>query len=238
MKILQNRAFSESTKATYRSHLKSYMVFCIGLNYPMVPLPLEGLQKYVALLSKSVQYQSIKSYLNIIRILHEEAGLPNPLQNYATKLSLQGAKRMLGEVSNKKLPITPVLLKGIHSKLQLSHPLDALFWAACLLGFFGFLRKANFLVPKKFNPLIHLTRSHFFSIHGVCLSNSIKPKLFNLKNGFMLLYSPLLLAHAYAQFQLFCMLLSFALLTRMPRHSRIWWQVTFSFYLTMFSSPN
>ena len=57
--------------------------------------------------------------------------------------------------------ITPDILFGILSVLDLNRPFDITFWAACLVGFFTFFRKSNLLIPalEKFDPSKHLCRS-------------------------------------------------------------------------------
>lgn len=49
---------------------------------------------------------------------------------------------------------------AIKEHLNLTDPLHANFWAVCLVGFFGLLRKANMLLKgiAKFNPLKNLRR--------------------------------------------------------------------------------
>ena len=59
---------------------------------------------------------------------------------------LKGCKRSLGVNHKPKLPVTIELLGRIFKCINLSKSSDLVFWADCLLGFFSFLRKSNFLV--------------------------------------------------------------------------------------------
>lgn len=120
----------------------------------------------MALLANSLKFQSIKQYLNIIRLLHLEAGFHNPLSdNWYLKSILNGVRRVLGDSQTPKLPITPDILRSILQHLNLSLPKDSLFWAATLTGFFGFLRKSNLFPPDSgFDPSKHLIRSDFAPI--------------------------------------------------------------------------
>jgi hypothetical protein len=159
----RSRAYPESTKSTYRTHLKTYLAFCVALGFVPVPASQQCISKYVAALSQILTYNSLKQYLNIIRLLHLEAGFPNPLlDNWYLKSILQGVRRTLGDAQKPKLPITPDILLRVVTKLDLSIPKDSLFWASILLGFFTFLRKSNLFPPATgFDPKLHLVRSDF-----------------------------------------------------------------------------
>ena len=98
-------------------------------------------------LARSLSYSSIPGYINIIRILHLEAGLDNPLDNYRVRSLLKGVHRAIGVPPKQKLPITPDILLRLHSKLDFSVAFNIALWAAMLVAFFTFLRKSS-LLPK------------------------------------------------------------------------------------------
>ena len=77
-----SQAYAESTKKSYSTHLKKYLLFCHHMNYSPVPAGQEQVELYIAYLSESLQYASVTKYLNIVRLLHVEAGLANPLNNF------------------------------------------------------------------------------------------------------------------------------------------------------------
>lgn len=152
---LRRNAFAPSTLSSYTTQLKSYQTFCSMLGYNVVPLPQEKLLRYVAWLARRLTPASISKYLNIVRIIHLEAGLPNPVQdNWQVQTALQGFKRLKNVTPNRKLPITPRMLLQIRSLIDLHSPFGKVFWAACLMGFFGLLRKSNLFWSN-------LTSKHF-----------------------------------------------------------------------------
>ena len=156
--------YSDNTKRTYQSHLRSYLGFCALMRYPPVPVSHLTICRYAAFLAKRLSVASIKKYINIIRILHLEAGLPNPLkETWFLDTVIRGIGRHKGLGTRRKLPINPHILLKIRSLLDLSSSVDAVFWAACLLAFFGFLRKSNLFPPSaaKFDPSKHLLRDDF-----------------------------------------------------------------------------
>lgn len=136
--------FADSTKHVYQTHHKAYLSFCLYMGYSPVPANPTNICRYAAFLARSLKYKSIKQYLNIIGVLHKELALPNPLlDNWMIQTTLRGIRRKKGDSVNQKLPITPTLLLRIYSCLDPGNSFDATFWAACLIGFFCFLRKSN-----------------------------------------------------------------------------------------------
>jgi hypothetical protein len=104
-------AYADSTKRTYRSQLACFFKFCI--EYGKVPIPVEQstLVAYVAYLAVKLLPTSIPGYLNVICLLHVEAGLPNPLcENWEITLLKWGINRLKGQPPQQKLPITIAIL--------------------------------------------------------------------------------------------------------------------------------
>ena len=140
-------AYADSTKKTYRSQIKSYFAFCIKFGLVPIPASQETLCYYMTFLSRSLSSSSIPGYMNVIRIIHLEAGYTNPLdKNWELKLLHRGILRLLGVPPKQKLPISVEMLLKM-SRAIANHPADYAFWAACLIAFFGFMRKST-LIPS------------------------------------------------------------------------------------------
>lgn len=136
--------------------------------YKLKPVPCDErtVELYIAYLvdTKHLAFSSIRSYINIISILHKMNNLPDPIANsWNVKHVLTGVKRELGTSQTCKAPVTPELLMYIRNSLDLSNHNNMVFWAACLTGFFGFLRPNNFLVKGIFKPEINLRRIDILS---------------------------------------------------------------------------
>ncbi|CAH3170712.1 unnamed protein product [Porites evermanni] len=115
---------------------------------------------FVSFLADLIQHSSIKVYLSAVCSLHIEQGFPDPLLNcLRLQRVLRGVKRSQGSPAAQRLPITDSLLLVIHRALDLKLFDHCAFWAACMLGCFGFLRVAEFTVPNltSFSPAIHLS---------------------------------------------------------------------------------
>lgn len=144
--------FADTTKKCYRTHRNTFIKFCNDLGLCGVPASTETLVRYAAFLAGKMKFGSVKQYLNIIRILHLEWDLPNPIQNnFQLQCVLKGIKRDKGDFVKQKQPITPDILVAILGKLNVSSVTDANFWAICLVMFYGLLRKSNVLVDSTSN---------------------------------------------------------------------------------------
>ena len=138
-------AFASTTQKTYRSQLKRYLNFCKTFGVQPVPASQGTLTAYMAFLARSLSSSSIPGYMNIVRLMHLDAGFANPLDgNWELKMVYKGISRLLGVPPKQKSPMTPTILLLLHRSLDDSN-LDHAFWCACLLAFFGFLRKATLL---------------------------------------------------------------------------------------------
>ena len=166
--------FASSTNRTYMAQRLAYFQFCTEVNISPLPLSQTDLGRYIAYLSRRLCFSSVRQYLNVVRILHLEAGLPNPLENnWYVKSILSGVKRVKGNAVKQKLPITFDILMGIFTKLELTASFDRCFWSACLVAFFSFFRKSNLLVQSlsAFDPSRHLCATDAkFEPKGVVLT--------------------------------------------------------------------
>ena len=140
-------SLARSTQSTYRSHLNAYLRFCAFYGCVPIPADRDTICCYIAFLARSLSSSSMNGYLNIIRLLHLDAGLPNPLDNnWEVQQIKHGVARLKGIPIKQKHPITIQILREFFCFLDhYSSPLDKSFWAACLLAFYVFFRKSTIL---------------------------------------------------------------------------------------------
>ena len=114
------------------------------------PPPTENtLCKSAASLSLFVGWQTVHSHLSTLRFYQISSGLPDPSYQSFPRLSyfLKSVHCFRpGHLHQQRLPITPSILKALFimwsSKL---HSFDnRMLWAACCLGFFGFIHAWKF----------------------------------------------------------------------------------------------
>ena len=159
------QGLAPSTRRAYASGQRKFVEFCrqagkLHSNGSPCPADEWTLCLFVSFLADSIQHSSIKVYLSAVRSLHIEQGFPYPLLNcLRLQRVLRGVKRSQGSPAAQRLPITDSLLLVIHRALDLTIFDHCTFWAACMLGYFGFLRAAEFTVPNlaSFSPASHLS---------------------------------------------------------------------------------
>jgi hypothetical protein len=153
-RAFKSNAFAVATKKSYNTHLMTYLRFCFFYDLIPVPASQETITCYVAHLARSLKPVSVNIYLNIIRIMHEEAGFPNPMfENYELSMVKRGLLRARGSPPVQKAPMTVAILISLHKGVNFAMCSERAFWCALLLGFFGFLRKSSLIPSSPSVPL-------------------------------------------------------------------------------------
>ena len=158
------QGLAPSTFYSFASPQTKFISFCcqLGKLHPSgSPCPTDEwtLCLFVTFLARTIQHSSIKVYLSGVRALHIEQGVPNPHVNCChLQRVIRGIKHCQGSSSSNQLPITDDLMLVIWRSLDL-HLLDhCMFWAACSLGYFGFLHTSEFTIHNlsSFSSSLHL----------------------------------------------------------------------------------
>lgn len=138
-------ALAPNTKAAYSVHVKYYIGFCKHFGYKTVPATPVTLCRFAAYLARTLSPSSVRCYMAGIRHMHLELGHDPPTTNYHVTSVLKGLEVSRGTPPKQKLPITLDILKAIYLNLDLSDNFYLCFYAACLVGFFTFVRKSTLL---------------------------------------------------------------------------------------------
>ena len=146
-----HHSLAQSTRASYSSAQRCFTNFALTynrLNTTGSPIPASEntLMLFATYLTHTHKPQSIKLYLSAVRTLHLEHGLSDPTSETVNLGRLmRGIKRVHGNTTDSRLPITPSLLRSFRSFLNLSYLDHLTLWAAILLAFFAFLRSGELL---------------------------------------------------------------------------------------------
>ena len=177
------QGLAPSTRRSYASAQAQFISFCAHLgklNSAGSPCPADEwtLCLFATFLANRIQHSSIKVYLSGVRALHIEQGFPDPLTNcLRLQRVVRGIKRCQGSSTSSRLPITDDLMLLIRQSLDLRLPDHLMFWAACSLGYFGFLRASEFTVPTlaSFSPSFHL------GVDDIAVDSSSAPTCMRVK---------------------------------------------------------
>ena len=172
---------SPATTSSYNSGVNRYLTFCHSYSLSAFPLTELTLCRFVAfLVHEGLSYSSIRLYLCALRHRQLLDGGNDPALHSLHRLHyvLRGCHRSLPLATRpRRLPITPSILRLLHhcwSNLAQNYDIVCM-WAACCIGFFGFLRSGEFTCKSwaAYDP-------GMLSLRDVAIDNRLKPSVLHL----------------------------------------------------------
>ena len=149
-------AFAEGIYKNLKIQFKSYFLFCTYFKLTPLPTTVSKLCHYGEFLSRSFKsVNSIQNYISRVNTLHLLAGFEFPSENWCSvKLLYRGLARENPHLPHRALPITPVILLQMYTKLDMSNSVDITYWCSYLFAFFLMARKSNLVrvSVKKCDP--------------------------------------------------------------------------------------
>lgn len=133
---------------------------------------------FASFLAGSIQYSSIKVYLSAVRALHIEQGLRDPLLDCPRlQRVVRGVKRVQGSARRERLPVTDKIMLVIRNSLDLATFDHCMFWAACNIGYFGFLRASEFMVPN----LASFSSAQHLQVSDISVDSATQPTCLRIR---------------------------------------------------------
>ena len=160
-----------STKHTYASGIKQFILFCLSKGIvtprsPLLPATEITLLYFVGHLSKTVSYATVKTHMASISYLHVIFQIPfNMGRMQLLEKRVKGLKCLKGEKLRDRRLITVKELEFLHEALrpQFTDSVDnVMLWAAFTLPFLGFYDAVNLrATPRSTQPTTFLEMTSF-----------------------------------------------------------------------------
>ena len=162
-------AFAVGTQKNLKTQWRAYLLFCRYFGFSPVPSTVNIICLYAQFLSFSVTSNSIRNYLNGVRVLHLYLGHEFTfLQHFIVRITLRGIARLLPHTPKQALAITVTTLLRVHSCLDFSSPYEIVVFTAALFAFFLMARLSNILPASQAAKDLRkaLCRKHIRLIEG------------------------------------------------------------------------
>lgn len=150
---------AKTTNKRYASQQRCYIDFCNDNTVAPVPATEEALLRYVMYLHSSGRKTgTINGHMSAVRHFHLINGFSDPLINTPRLTLVKRGLAKLAPPVELRAAVTNIHIGVFFEHLVLTNYDDALFYAMCCLGFFGFMRISELTHPDSgFNPAECLT---------------------------------------------------------------------------------
>lgn len=163
-------AYSDGTTKNLKTQWKAYLLFCSYFQFKPLPATSEMLCLYAQFLSRSITPNSIRNYLNGVRLFHLYNGFEfSLLQDFSVRITLTGIARIASHTPKQALAITVQILFAVASVVDFSDASEVTILCVAIFAFFLFARLSS-LLPKStcsFDYKLDLCRRSIFMKKGL-----------------------------------------------------------------------
>ena len=144
LQLLLDNDLSDNTDKTRATQKKNYLEFCAVYGIDPYGPGREGIAFYIAHLSNTHRYVSIKNYVcGVNYFLGSYRVTDVPYDDPLIIRALRGARRFLGDYATQALALLPEHLLVMYDVLPVSLG-HSCFWAAALFAFRSLMRKCHY----------------------------------------------------------------------------------------------
>ena len=139
-------AFAPNTLKTRRSQWNRYQAFCDRFSLPPFPVTPQNVCRFLVSIGDTLTYTTLNNYVSALDTLGKYYVSDFDLRkDFGVVLLLKGFKRLKGDTTMPKDPLSPSDLRLIHELVDFSDPKQQLIWIIILLAFRTLLRKSHFV---------------------------------------------------------------------------------------------
>ena len=144
------QAFAPNTLKTRRSQWNKFYTFCQDFDLQPLPVTPQTVCRFLVAVGDHLSFSTINNYVSALNTLGKFNNSDFDLRkDYGVLLLLRGFRRIKGDSSNPKEPISPADLRKIYNYVDISDPLQLLIWLIILLAFRSLLRKSHFVATSQ-----------------------------------------------------------------------------------------
>ena len=144
--IIKLQAFAPNTLKTRLSQWKKYYSFCDQHHLKSIPVTPQNVCRFLVSVGDTLTYTTMNNYVSAVNVLGKfYDGAFDLRQDFGVLLLLRGFRRLKGDTSHPKDPISPEDLKHIAAVVNYQDPTELVIWVIVLLAFRTLLRKSQFV---------------------------------------------------------------------------------------------
>ena len=144
--MIKLQAFAPNTLLTRLSQWRKYYAFCDQHDIKSLPVTPQNVCRFLVSVGDTLTYTTLNNYVSALNVLGKFYNGAFDLRNdFGVIFLLRGFRRLKGDASHPKAPLSPGDLKRIAAVVNYKDPTERVIWVIILLAFRTLLRKSHFV---------------------------------------------------------------------------------------------